>query len=247
MQKGQDKIRLDNLLVKKKIARSRENAKAMVMAGIVEVEGERIDKPGRLVPFNAKLVIKEKYPPYVSRGGLKLEAAIKEFGICVEGLTFVDVGASTGGFTDCLLKHGARKVFAVDVGYGQLDWSLRQDPRVEVLERTNIRYLTKHDLKGEIHGAAIDVSFISLKLVLPVVTRILTPKAIALALVKPQFEVGKGKVGKGGVVRDPKLREQVVGEIARYSETLNWNVAGIVPSPILGPKGNQEYILYLTR
>ena len=247
MQRGQSKVRLDQLLVERNFARSRENAKAMIMAGVVEVEGFRVDKPGRLVPVDVRLSIKEKYPPYVSRGGLKLEAAIKEFHVPVAEHTFMDVGASTGGFTDCLLRYGAKKVIAIDVGYGQLDWGLRNDQRVEVWERTNIRYLKKKDLMDEVSGAVIDVSFISLKLVLPVVSEILTPRALVIALVKPQFEVGREQVGKGGVVRDPIARENAVREIAKYSETLGWKVAGILPSPILGPKGNQEYLLYLTR
>ena len=219
----------------------------MIMAGTVEVDKVKVDKPGRPVSVSAHLHVKSNYPAYVSRGGLKLDAALKGFPVKVGGQVVLDVGASTGGFTDCLLKHGARKVIAVDVGYGQLDWQLRQDQRVEVLEKTNVRYLNPEDLPQPINGAVIDVSFISLKLVLPPVSKLLTRHAFIVALIKPQFEVGKGKVGKGGVVRDPRLHLQVVEDLERFFEDLGWTVEGQIPSPLLGPKGNREFLIYLTR
>jgi len=205
------------------------------MAGRVAVEGRPVDKPGRAVATDAAIDV-EQGPAYVSRGGLKLAAAMERFAIRVEGLNILDVGASTGGFTDCLLQRGARRVVALDVGYGQLAWKLRQDPRVKVVERTNIR-----------HVAVADVSFISLKLVLPPVSRLLEEKAFIVVLIKPQFEVGKGRVGKGGVVRDPRLHQAVVEDICIHSKSLGWKVEGHMPSPILGPKGNREFLLYLKR
>jgi 23S rRNA (cytidine1920-2'-O)/16S rRNA (cytidine1409-2'-O)-methyltransferase len=238
---------LDHLLVQRGLAESHEKAKAMIMAGMVEVDKVKVDKPGRSVAASAPVYVKSNYPAYVSRGGLKLDAALKGFSVKVDGRVVLDVGASTGGFTDCLLKHGARKVIAVDVGYGQLDWKLRQDQRVEVLEKTNARYLKPQDLKQPIHGAVIDVSFISLKLVVPPVSNLLTRHAFIVALIKPQFEVGKGKVGKGGVVRDPKLHRQVVDDLSRFFEDLGWTVEGHIPSPLLGPKGNREFLIYLIR
>ena len=241
------KIRLDQLMVSKGLAESRSKAKAMIMAGLVQVQGQRVDKPGQPVNSSAEIVIKEKYPPYVSRGGVKLEAAIKAFDISVKGMTILDVGASTGGFTDCLLQHGASWVIAVDVGYGQLDWRLRNDERVIICERTNIRHLRKQDLPYVPDGATVDVSFISLRLVLPKLNELLSPNAFVIALVKPQFEVGREHVGKGGVVRDAGLRERVVAQLRAFSEELGWTYRGHIPSPLLGPKGNQEYLLYLSR
>jgi 23S rRNA (cytidine1920-2'-O)/16S rRNA (cytidine1409-2'-O)-methyltransferase len=183
----------------------------------------------------------------VSRGGLKLEAALDRFSVDVRGGTILDVGSSTGGFTDCLLQRGAKKIIAIDVGYGQLHWKLRHDPRVLVMERTNIRYLKPGDIREAIDGAVIDVSFISLKLVVPVVSQHLKKHACIIALIKPQFEVGKGKVGKGGVVRDPAIHEQVIREVSPFFENLGWHVAGRMASPILGPKGNKEFLMYLRR
>jgi len=241
------KSRLDRLLVKKGLAGSGEKAKAVIMAGLVEVDGVRVDKPGHLFEESASISLKESCPPYVSRGGLKLEAALKHFSVDVNSLTLLDVGASTGGFTDCLLKHGARKAIAIDVGYGQLDWTLRQDPRVEVLEKTNIRNLKPESLKKPLHGAVIDVSFISLRLVVPPVSDLLSDDAFIIALIKPQFEVGKGQVGKGGVVRDPLLHREVIENLTGFFEALNWCVEGHIPSPLLGPKGNREFLVYLTR
>jgi len=217
------------------------------MAGHVRVNGMRADKPGRLVPLSASITMEETSRPYVSRGGLKLEAALKHFNVDVEGQTLLDVGASTGGFTDCLLQRGAGRIFAVDVGYGQLDWKLRRDDRVKVLEKTNIRYLKPEDIEGPMDGAVIDVSFISLRLVLPPVSDLLKPHAFIIALIKPQFEVKKGQVGKGGVIRDPLLHRQIVDRICIFSEVLEWSVMGQIPSPLLGPKGNREFLLYLTR
>lgn len=240
------KIRLDQLLVQRGLAESREKAKALIMAGLAQVDGKRADKAGRLVPASASVLLKGTQP-YVSRGGQKLEAGIQHFDVKVKDKILIDVGASTGGFTDCLLQNGAQKVIAVDVGYGQLDWKLRQDPRVEVLEKTNIRYLKTEDLEAPIHGASIDVSFISLKLVVPPVSDLLEKQAFIMALIKPQFEVGKGQVGKGGVVRDPNLHQEVIDQLKTFFETLDWTVQGHIPSPLLGPKGNKEFLIYLTR
>jgi len=238
---------LDSLLAERGLVASRQKAKAMIMAGLVEVDGVRLDKPGHPVSRGVQIVLKESRPPYVSRGGQKLEAALDHFSVDVRSLTLLDVGASTGGFTDCLLKRGAAKVVAVDVGYGQLNWTLRQDPRVEVLEKTNIRYLQAERLKGLAHAAVIDVSFISLKLVIPPVSSLLMDKAFIIALIKPQFEVGKGKVGKGGVVRDPRDHQEVIRDLTDFFEEAEWDVHGVIPSPILGPKGNQEFLAYMSR
>jgi 23S rRNA (cytidine1920-2'-O)/16S rRNA (cytidine1409-2'-O)-methyltransferase len=240
------KVRLDQLLVQKDLAESREKARAMIMAGVVEVDHVRVDKPGHLVSSSAPVTVKEVYPPYVSRGGIKLKAALDQFGVDVRDKTILDVGSSTGGFTDCLLQSGAGRVIAVDVGYGQLHWKLRNDPRVTVLERTNIRYLEPGDIGETLDGAVIDVSFISLRLVVPAVSQHLGEGRFIIALVKPQFEVGKGQVGKGGVVRDPELHERVLSELNRFFESLGWSVSGCIASPILGPKGNKEFLIYLT-
>ena len=241
------KMRLDQLLVQRHLAESREKAKALIMAGLIRVDGTRGDKAGHLVPTSASVSVAESRPPYVSRGGQKLEAAVKYFSVDVKGQDLLDVGASTGGFTDCLLRHGARCVVAVDVGYGQLDWKLRRDPRVKIFEKTNIRYLEPHDLDMAIHGAVIDVSFISLKLVIPPVSKILNKQSYIIALIKPQFEVGRGQVGKGGVVRDPKLHDSVIEDLSNFFDTQCWTVRGHIPSPLLGPKGNREFLIYLTR
>lgn len=219
----------------------------MIMAGIVDVDGVRTDKPGRPVLPSASVLVKKGHHPYVSRGGLKLEHALKAFSVDVAGLVVLDVGASTGGFTDCLLQHGALRVIAVDVGYGQFAWQLRQDPRVKLLEKTNARHLKPGDIEEPIHGAVIDVSFISLKLVVPPISNLLTTHAFIIALIKPQFEVGKSKVGKGGVVRDPELHRKVVDDLARFFQDLGWTVGGHLPSPISGPKGNREFLVYMTR
>jgi 23S rRNA (cytidine1920-2'-O)/16S rRNA (cytidine1409-2'-O)-methyltransferase len=242
-----EKTRLDVLLFQRGMAESREKARAMIMAGLVEVDQARVDKPGHEVSPDSAIHVKKPYPPFVSRGGLKLEAAFDAFDLEVKDKVILDVGASTGGFTDCLLQHGAGKVVAVDVGYGQLHWKLRRDSRVVVLERTNIRHLEKNALKDEIDGAVLDVSFISLKLVVPAVSRLLKDQAFIIALVKPQFEVGKGQVGKGGVVRDPTLHEEVMENLLLFFKSLRWDVAGRMASPLLGPKGNKEFLVHLRR
>jgi 23S rRNA (cytidine1920-2'-O)/16S rRNA (cytidine1409-2'-O)-methyltransferase len=242
-----NKVRLDELLAEKGLAPSREKAKALIMAGLVEVEGTRIDKPGRDVPVSAAVTVKPQGISYVSRGGLKLEAVLDAFSVEVKDKVFLDVGASTGGFTDCLLRRGARRVIAVDVGYGQFDWKLRNDPRVRLLEKTNVRYLKPEDLGESPDGAAIDVSFISLQLIVPAVSALLKPQALVLALIKPQFEVGKGQVGKGGVVRDPALHRRVIDDVIACFERNGWIARGHIPSPVLGPKGNQEFLAFLTR
>lgn len=242
------RIRLDVLVTERGLAASREQARRLVMAGAVVVNEQRVDKPGVLVDPTAELRVKdEARSPYVSRGGHKLAAALRSFPVDVVGVVAIDVGASTGGFTDCLLQHGAARVYAVDVGYGQLAWSLRQDPRVVSLERRNIRSLTLTDL-GEAPGlAVIDASFISLALVIPPVLTLLAPQGRVVALIKPQFEVGKGRVGKGGVVRDPALHVEVVENLSRQAETWGVEVMGVMESPLLGPKGNKEFLLYLRK
>jgi 23S rRNA (cytidine1920-2'-O)/16S rRNA (cytidine1409-2'-O)-methyltransferase len=240
-------LRADALLVAKGLSPSREKAKALIMAGLVDVNGARIDKPGHFVSEGADISIKAPGHPYVSRGGQKLAAALDHFDVTVQATTLLDVGASTGGFTDCLLQHGAGRVIAIDVGYGQLDWRLRQDARVEVLEKTNIRYLNPDRLKALAHGAVIDVSFISLKRVIPPVSALLMKNAFIIALIKPQFEVGKGKVGKGGVVRDPQRHQDVIRDLTQFFEACGWEVQGCIPSPLLGPKGNREFLAYMTR
>ncbi len=234
-------------MVQRGLAESREKAKAMIMAGLVRVGDAKVDKAGHSFPESAPIHLKEPYPPFVSRGGIKLEGAIKHFSVNVQSLVLLDVGASTGGFTDCLLKRGAEKIIGIDVGYGQFAWKLRQDPRVTLMEKTNIRYLTSDDLGILAQGAVIDVSFISLKLVIPAVSRLLADHAFIIALIKPQFEVGKGKIGKGGVVREPALHESVVTDLETFCKTSGWFVRGVVPSSILGPKGNREFFIHLDR
>ncbi|MFH1350499.1 MAG: TlyA family RNA methyltransferase [Pseudomonadota bacterium] len=242
-----EKIRLDLLLVKQGLAESREKARGMIMAGLVQVDDRILDKPGHLVPLSSSISLKKPYPPYVSRGGLKLEAALDRFAIHVKGKVLLDVGSSTGGFTDCLLQRGAQRVIAVDVGYGQFHWKLRQDPRVTLLEKRNIRYLKPEELNTRAQGAVIDVSFISLRLVIPPVSDLLAPDAFVLALIKPQFEVGKDQVGKGGVVRDASLHHEVIHLLSTFAEGLGWHVIGHMTSPLTGPKGNKEFFLYLKR
>lgn len=243
--KGSKKERLDVVLVDKNLAATREKAKKMIMAGLVFVNEQRIDKPGTRIDTDLAIEIKGNPNPYVSRGGLKLEKALDLFDFPVKGLNFLDIGASTGGFTDCLLKNGAEKVYAIDVGYGQLAWELRQDKRVIVMERTNIRNLNKAQIKDPIDGAVIDVSFISLKLVLPVIKDIIRNKANIIALVKPQFEVGKGKVGKKGVVRDENLHIEVLISMLTFAESMGLTPVNLDFSPITGPEGNIEFLLHL--
>ena len=238
--------RLDKLLVERGLVGSREQGHGMILAGDILVNDQPVTKAGSLVEHQATIRVKSKPLPYVSRGGSKLEKALEEFKINVTGKTALDVGASSGGFTDCLLAHGAREVFAVDVGYGQLDWKLRNDPRVKVYEKTNIRYLEVSALPHHAELATIDVSFISLKLVLPAAKKLLVPGGEIIALIKPQFEVGKGKVGKGGVVRSPAEHLRVIEEIKESAARLGYESRGLVESPLLGPKGNKEFFLHLT-
>lgn len=240
------KKRLDHVILEKDLAPSRQRAQALIMAGKVLVDGIIVDKPGTSVSIHADIRVKGEGPAYVSRGGLKLAGALEALKISVQDLVCLDVGASTGGFTDCLLQHGAAKVYAVDVGYGQLAWRLRQDDRVVVIERTNIRHMPVDRITEAADLATIDVSFISLRIVVPAVLKFLKPGGQILALIKPQFEVGKGKVGKGGVVRDARLRESVVSGLIDCFRQLGLTCGPVVPSSILGPKGNQEYILPLT-
>ena len=241
--RGTARERLDRVLVESSLARSREEAHRYILAGAVLVDDEPVTKAGTLVRRDSRLRLRAR-SRYVSRGGEKLEAALGHFGIDPAGRAALDVGASTGGFTDCLLQHGAARVHAVDVGYGQLDWRLRQDPRVAVLERTNIRLLDPGGLGGRPDLAVVDVSFISLRLVLPRVCRLLADRFEVLALVKPQFEVGKGRVGKGGVVRSEEERRRVVGEVAAAVDALGLERAPAFPSPLPGPKGNREFFLH---
>jgi len=215
------------------------------MAGLVRVDGKRVDKPGHLVNPSASIDLIGPDHPYVGRGGIKLEAALREFAIDVKGLTILDVGASTGGFTDCLLQHGVRKVIAVDVGYGQLAWSLRKDPRVVILERTNVRHLSRSEIEDTIDGAVIDTSFISLRIVVPAAARLLQKDSFLLALIKPQFEAGKGMVGKGGIVRDEVLQKGIVNDLAAFFSQSDLDVCGTFESPLKGTKGNREFFIYL--
>lgn len=239
------KIRLDVLIVEKGLAKSREKAKALILAGEVLVNGVRIDKPGTLVEEEATIVWQPTGINYVSRGGLKLEKAIKVFAVDLAGKVVLDVGASTGGYTDCALKHGAVKVYAVDVGYGQLDWSLRNDPRVINMEKTNVRYLTLEALGEKVDIVTIDVSFISTLLVFPVVKNLVKPEGIIISLIKPQFEAGREKVGKKGVVRDPAVHEEVLLKCIKGAEGEGLSCSGITYSPITGPQGNIEYFIKL--
>ncbi len=241
------KERLDVLLVSKGLFESREKARSSIMAGVVFVAGNKEDKPGVKVDLDSEIVIKENIHPYVSRGGLKLEKAIKSFNIDLKGRTTMDIGASTGGFTDCMLKNGASKVFSVDVGYGQLAWELRNDNRVVCMERTNIRYVEPEHLGTLVDFASIDVSFISLKKVIPVAVKLLTDEGELICLIKPQFEAGRDKVGKHGVVRDPKVHEDVIKEIIAFVLEIGLKVKGLDFSPIKGPEGNIEYLIYLSK
>ncbi len=239
------KTRIDKLLVNRNLVPSREKARAMILAGRVIVDDKRVDKPGTLVGVQGEIRIREGGRPYVSRGGRKLEEALRVFQPILQGKVALDVGASTGGFTDCLLQEGVRKVYALDVGYGQLAWSLRQDPRVVCIERTNIRYVTAEILPEPFDLITIDVAFISLLHVLPVVSPLLKPQGAMIALIKPQFEVGKGEVGKRGVVHDPVKHKEVVEKITNFSRKIGLEPSGVIESPILGPKGNKEFLIYL--
>ena len=241
------KERIDKLLVDRGLVASRERARALILAGAVLVAEQVVDKAGAQISRDAEIRLKGEDIPYVSRGGLKLAKGLDAFALDVRERIAIDVGASTGGFTDCLLQRGARKVYAVDVGYGQLAWSLRTDPRVVNLERTNIRNLQGEDLPDTPDLAVIDASFISLSIVLPATLALLRPAAIIVALIKPQFEVGKGAVGKGGVVRDAEQHDQVVIKIRTLAERLGCHVVGVTESPILGPKGNKEFLICLQK
>jgi 23S rRNA (cytidine1920-2'-O)/16S rRNA (cytidine1409-2'-O)-methyltransferase len=245
--KKANKERLDRLLMKHGLAESRERAQAMIIAGQVLVNGQKQDKAGTFVPEDAEIRILGDQLPYVGRGGLKLESALKEFNVSVAGKTAIDVGASTGGFTDCLLQQGARKVYAVDVGYGQLAWKLRQDQRVVVIERVNIRHIDPGLLPEPIDIAVIDVSFISLEKVVPAVVQFLRPDSEIIALIKPQFEVGKELVGKGGIVRDDGARNAAVARVKEFFLGSGLTVKGVIPSPITGQDGNVEFLIYASR
>ncbi len=226
---------------------SREKAQAAIMAGLVFVNGERADKPGLMISSEAIVEVRGNPIPYVSRGGLKLEKALNVFSLDLNGRVVLDVGASTGGFTDCALRHGARLVYAVDVGYGQLAWQLRQDPQVVVMERTNIRYLTGETFKEIPNFVTVDVSFISLGKVLPVIGTLTTTDAVGVALLKPQFEAGRAQVGKKGVVRDPAAHMEVLSNVTAFIAGLGWAVAGLDYSPVTGPQGNIEYLIYFKK
>jgi len=239
------KLRLDKLLLQRNLVDSRQKAQGLIVAGQVWVNGLRCDKAGSQVKEDCQIEVKGNECPFVSRGGLKLAKGLPFFKIDPAGFVCADIGASTGGFTDCLLQNGAAKVFAVDVGYGQLDWRLRQDARVMVLERTNARYLTTADLGEPIDLAVIDAAFISLKILLPPLLPLFRDKVSILALIKPQFEVGRDFIGKGGVVRDPDLHEKVIEDILVFVESLGLASQGVTDSPILGPKGNREFLIHM--
>lgn len=243
--KIETKLRLDQILVEKGYYVSRQAARAAIIAGQVKVNGQKIDKPGYKVGDSACLEVTCPLR-YVSRGGLKLDRAIRNFKLDLQDKVIMDVGASTGGFTDCVLQHGAKLVFAVDVGYGQLAWKLRVDPRVVVLERTNIRYLKPEKINEPVNFVTIDVSFISLTKVLPVLEKFLSPSAQGVALIKPQFEAGRHKVGKKGVVKDPLVHQEVITNICHTINELGWGVRGLDFSPLTGPAGNIEYLVWFT-
>jgi 23S rRNA (cytidine1920-2'-O)/16S rRNA (cytidine1409-2'-O)-methyltransferase len=239
------KERIDKLMVERGLVESRARAQAMVLAGQVLVGDQRIDKPGQMVPTDAQIRIKGEAMRYVSRGGLKLEAALRQFKVNPQGKTCIDIGASTGGFTDCLLQHGAAKVWAVDVGHNQLAWRLRSCPQVVVMEGVNARNLSQDQFPVRFDIATIDVSFISLKLILPAVAQIITDEADLIALVKPQFEVGKGEVGRGGIVTDPAKHRRVLNEIIESARAIGLSKLGLIQSPILGAEGNREFFIHL--
>ena len=240
------KKRLDVLLVERLYAETRSKAQAIIMSGNVYVNGQKADKPGTSFEETVEIEVRGAVCPYVSRGGLKLEKALRDFGVKPEGFVCSDSGASTGGFTDCLLQQGAKKVFAIDVGYGQLDWKIRNDERVVVMERTNIRNVTPEDLGEPLDLSVIDVSFIGLEIVLPAVKNLLKPTGQVLCLIKPQFEAGKENVGKKGVVRDPKIHKMVLDNFVNLAKSLNFNILGLTFSPVKGPEGNIEFLGHLT-
>ena len=240
------KKRLDALLVERGHADTRTKAQAIIMSGLVYVEGQKTDKPGTSFEETVNIEVRSGACPYVSRGGLKLEKALRDFGVDPAGYVCSDSGASTGGFTDCLLQQGASKVFAIDVGYGQLDWKIRSDPRVVVMERTNVRYVTPEQLGEPLDLSVIDVSFISLKIVLPVVKTFLKPTGQVLCLIKPQFEAGKDKVGKKGVIREPETHKEVLDGFVALAAELGFKILGLTFSPVKGPEGNIEFLGHLT-
>ena len=240
------KKRLDVLLVEQGHADSRSKAQAIIMSGLVYVNGQKADKPGMSFEEHVQLEVRSGGCPYVSRGGLKLEKALRDFGVDPTGFVCSDSGASTGGFTDCLLQQGASKVFAIDVGYGQLDWKIRSDPRVVVMERTNVRYVTPEQLGEPLDLSVVDVSFISLKIVLPVIKTFLKPTGQVLCLIKPQFEAGKEKVGKKGVVREPETHKEVLDGFVTLANELDFKILGLTFSPVKGPEGNIEFLGHLT-
>ena len=240
------KKRLDVLLTEQGYADTRSKAQAIIMSGLVYVDGQKADKPGISYEETVSLEVRGAVCPYVSRGGLKLEKALRDFGVKPEGYVCSDSGASTGGFTDCLLQQGAKKVFAIDVGYGQLDWKIRSDPRVVVMERTNVRYVTPEQLGEPLDLSVVDVSFISLKIVLPVIKTFLKPDGQVLSLIKPQFEAGKDKVGKKGVVRDPAVHEEVLENFLSLAAQLQFTVRNLTFSPVKGPEGNIEFLGHLS-
>lgn len=242
-----EKKRLDCLIYERGLAESREKARIAVMIGNVYVNGQKQDKPGTMLSADSKIELRGEAPKYVSRGGLKLEKAMQEFPIRLNGKTTMDIGASTGGFTDCMLQNGAAKVYAVDVGYGQLAWKLRTDPRVVNLERTNVRYLTSEQVPEQVDFFSVDVAFISLKLVLPAARPFLKDGGEAVCLIKPQFEAGREKVGKKGVVRDPSVHEEVIEVITGFALQNGFSILGLTFSPVKGPEGNIEYLLYLRK
>lgn len=239
------KKRLDVLLTEQGYADTRSKAQAIIMAGQVYVNGQKADKPGISYEETVQLEVRGDVCPYVSRGGWKLEKALRDFGVKPEGFVCSDSGASTGGFTDCLLQQGAKKVFAIDVGYGQLDWKIRSDERVVVMERTNIRYVTPEDLGEPLDLSVIDVSFISLSIVLPTIKPLLKPTGQVLCLIKPQFEAGREKVGKKGVVRDPDTHKEVLDNFVALAEKLGFTILGLTFSPVKGPEGNIEFLGHL--
>lgn len=240
------KKRLDVLLVERGFEESRTKAQAVIMSGLVYVNGQKADKPGVSYEETVDIEVRTGGCPYVSRGGLKLEKALRDFGVDPTGFVCSDSGASTGGFTDCLLQQGASKVFAIDVGYGQLDWKIRSDPRVVVMERTNVRYVTPEDLGEPLDLSVIDVSFISLRIVLPVIKTFLKPTGQVLCLIKPQFEAGKEKVGKKGVVRDPEIHKEVLDSFVALTRDIGFTILGLTFSPVKGPEGNIEFLAHLT-
>ena len=240
------KKRLDVLLTEQGYADTRSKAQAIIMSGQVYVNGQKADKPGVSYEETVELEVRGAVCPYVSRGGLKLEKALRDFGVKPVGYVCSDSGASTGGFTDCLLQQGAKKVFAIDVGYGQLDWKIRSDERVVVMERTNIRYVTPEDLGEPLDLSVIDVSFIGLEIVLPTIKNLLKPTGQVLCLIKPQFEAGKENVGKKGVVRDPKIHKMVLDNFVNLVDGLGFKILGLTFSPVKGPEGNIEFLGHLT-